>query len=42
LQTAIFNVLLAEGNISSGSVRGRDLLVSEDLEAFASHGAAGM
>jgi hypothetical protein len=42
LQTAIFSVVSAEGDISSGWVPGRDLLVSEDLEAFASHGAAGM
>jgi hypothetical protein len=42
LQTAIFNVVSAEGDISSGWVQRRDLLVPEDLEAFASRGAAGM
>jgi len=42
LQAAIFNVVLAGGDISSGWVRRRDSLVPEDLKAFASHGAAGM
>jgi len=42
LQTAIFNVVSAEGDVSSGWMRRRDLLVPEGLEAFASHGAAGM